>query len=509
MECIKNYNRQSANCEVVEEFRWLKAVMDNLPVGVFLANAEGKIFQTNALAQEIWRGSNECLHQEKVAGYEVYKGWWADSGELLKAEDWAMARALKYGQTSLAEVINIERFDGSRGTILNSASPVRDSGGNIIGGIAISQDISKQYLLEEELKQHRNKLQELVKEQTYELINAQERLERFFTISTDIFCILDLDGYFIMVNPSFKKLLGYELSEFMEKSFIEFIHPEDKKITLKESNKVLKGIALKNFENRYLTKDGSYKWISWAVTTILEEKVVYCVGRDITEIKRINQEIARLDSMNLIGQMAGGIGHEVRNPMTTVRGFLQLLMNKEVYREDYSYFELMIEELDRANSIITEFLSLAHDKAVSLRPKSLNKVLRKMYPLLNASALKEDKIILMELTEIPLLEVDTKEIRQLIHNLVGNGLEAMSPGGKLTIKTYLEEGRVVLAVTDEGCGIPEELLNKLGTPFMTTKESGTGLGLSICYRIAQRHQAKIEVESSPQGTTFYLRFTNR
>lgn len=102
--------------------------------------------------------------------------------------------------------------------------------------------------------------------------------------------------------------------------------------------------------------------------------------------------------------------------------------------------------------------------------------------------------------------LDEKEIRQLILNLVRNGLEAMPPKKRLKIKTYTEGDEVVLAVQDEGSGIPDELLAKLGTPFFTTKEKGTGLGLAVCYSIANRHKATIIPETGPKGTTFYVRF---
>jgi signal transduction histidine kinase len=119
-----------------------------------------------------------------------------------------------------------------------------------------------------------------------------------------------------------------------------------------------------------------------------------------------------------------------------------------------------------------------------------------------------DKHVVFNLGVVQELLLDEKEIRQLILNLVRNGLEAMPVGKKLTISTYMEKGEVVLAVQDEGGGIGSEMLDKLGTPFFTTKEYGTGLGLAVCYSIAARHNAWIEVDTGPGGTTFYVRFKN-
>lgn len=108
--------------------------------------------------------------------------------------------------------------------------------------------------------------------------------------------------------------------------------------------------------------------------------------------------------------------------------------------------------------------------------------------------------------DIDAIYYNDKEIRQLILNLVRNGLEAMDSAGIITLKTYTEDDKTILAVQDTGTGIPKEVLDKLGTPFVTTKTAGTGLGLSICYRIAERHGAKIEVTTSSEGTTFFVKF---
>jgi len=238
------------------------------------------------------------------------------------------------------------------------------------------------------------------------------------------------------------------------------------------------------------------------------EDDILCIARDITELKLLQNEITRLDRLNLVGEMAASIGHEVRNPMTTVRGFLQMLSRKPELLNFNDFFTLMIEELDRANAIISEFLSLAKNKAVSLEPHNLNSIIKSIEPLIQADAAISDKCLRLELSDIPDLLVDAKEIRQLILNLTRNGLEAMPPGKAITIKTYQEGNEAILAVQDEGHGIDPNLLEKLGTPFLTTKETGTGLGLPICYSIAKRHNAEITIETGANGTTFGVLFKN-
>ena len=220
----------------------------------------------------------------------------------------------------------------------------------------------------------------------------------------------------------------------------------------------------------------------------------------------MENEIVHLERLNLIGQMAAGIGHEIRNPLTTIRGFLQILGRKTAYVNEKSYFELMISELDRANSIITEFLSLTKNKSDNMELANLNTILDQLYPLIQADALNQNKNITLEINPVKDFYINKKEIHQLILNLVRNGLEAMDPGGNITIKTYMDDVNGVFLIKDEGKGIEQEILHKLGTPFLTTKPEGTGLGLATCYSIAERNNASIEVETSPQGTTFWIKF---
>ena len=227
---------------------------------------------------------------------------------------------------------------------------------------------------------------------------------------------------------------------------------------------------------------------------------------DITERKMLEKELSRLERLNLIGEMAASIAHEIRNPMTTVSGFLQLFKCSKEFMNHKENLDLMLEELERANSIISEFLSLAKNKVVSLNYHNLNAIVKALYPLLQADALRTGKNIKLELGDIPDLLVDVEEIRQVIFNLFNNGIQAMSSEGTLTIKTYVDSEAVVLVVQDQGTGIQPDLLERLGTPFLTTKENGTGLGLAVCYSIAARHNAIIKVKSLPRGTTFSVRF---
>ena len=230
-------------------------------------------------------------------------------------------------------------------------------------------------------------------------------------------------------------------------------------------------------------------------------------NKDITEQKNMEKEMARLARLNLIGQMAASMSHEVRNPMTTVRGFLQLLAKKEYNGKYREYYELMLSELDRANDILTEYLLVARPRDPDFKMQDLNKILISLKPLLLADAHKIGKVIIFDLAAVSERLLDGGEIRQLILNLCRNGLEAMNERGQIVRITTCQQGdEVILAIKDEGSGIDEDMIGKLGTPFLSTKDKGTGLGLAVCYGIVAKHKATIEVNTSSEGTTFLVKF---
>jgi len=341
-----------------------------------------------------------------------------------------------------------------------------------------------------------------------DLRSAKELFYKTFNANPQLMAITIKNGMFLEINETFVKRYGYTREETIGFTVADINLWVDINERPKYIAEIEKKGFVENFETKYCTKAGEILIVMLSGVSIVwnNEQCILTIAHDITELRHYQKEVARLDSLHLIGEMSAGIGHEIRNPMTTVRGFLQLLGGKERYAQDKEYMDLMIEELDRANAIITEFLSLAKDKVVEKKSQSLNHWIRTIYPLLRAQAMKQGKGIEMELGELPHIIIDKNEIKQLLLNLVNNGLDAMPPGGLLTVKSYRDKDEVVLAVQDQGPGIPPEVLEKMGTPFYTTKDHGTGLGLAICYSIAQRHDARIDIETGADGTTFYIRF---
>ncbi|MDD4561973.1 MAG: PAS domain S-box protein [Syntrophomonadaceae bacterium] len=369
----------------------------------------------------------------------------------------------------------------------------------------ICRDISRRKRMEEELIASETRLR--YSEQ--ELQQQLDYLNYLINTMSEVFVTYDLNHCVTFVNNAVYKQLGYQPEEMLGHNVIDYIVASDKeRMAMYISHRLEKGEP-GIFETMVKRKNGSETLVRIKSSPIKEDDTVVGVMlllEDISEYRKIQKEMARLDQLNTVGQIAAGIGHEIRNPMTTIKGFLQILSQNEDFIHHQQYFSLMLDELERANAIISEFLALAKNKLVNLQPRNLNSIITAIFPLLQADAMLADKSIVLDLSEIPDLLLDEKEIRQLILNLVRNGLEAMQAGGKVYISTHLEEEQVVLSVQDEGNGIDQDLLDKLGTPFFTTKDNGTGLGLAICFSIVARHEASIHPYTSPNGSTFVISF---
>jgi len=384
------------------------------------------------------------------------------------------------------------------------------------------RDVTERKQIEEVKKQQFANLEHIVEKRTIELLLAneklqqeieerkkiaddlfvsQERFRKIFESSPNLMAIISQEnGTYMDVNASWVTFTGYSYEEL-----------RNQKINLQDFIEEAGGHSIdleqpiRNMKIQYKTKRGEMRagLLSSEMIHIEPEPCILFVLTDITERVLLEKEMARLDHLNLIGEMAAGIAHEIRNPMTTVYGFLQVARGREVSKE---VIDLMLDELNRANSIITEFLNLAKNKVSDKQMKNLNTIIKALFPLIQAEAMRASKQVDLDLSECPDISIDEKEIRQFILNIALNGLDAMSSGGKLTIKTYAEEEAVILEIKDQGAGISPDILEKIGTPFFTTKEKGTGLGLAICYSVAERHQAEIDIETGDKGTTFSIRF---
>jgi PAS domain S-box-containing protein len=360
--------------------------------------------------------------------------------------------------------------------------------------LTISQNITKRKQAQEELRE------------------SEERFQKAFHSNGAMICIVrTADDQIIKVNQRLLDVIGYTREELVGHTFQRLnLWAEDHQRAESLLGEIRDKGKPQSFEFCLRTKSGRIVTLltSTSLLTLHGELCRISTSQDITKEKKLEAEMQRLDRLNLVGEMAASIGHEVRNPMTTVRGYLQLFQRRAELAKYGEQLTTMIEELDRANAIISEFLSLAKNKAIDRKRGNLNTIIRSLSPLIQADALRTGHETAFRTGDIPDNEFDPQQVRQLILNLTLNALEAMQAGGRLTIRTYLSNQAIVLEVKDTGPGMPDQILQQLGTPFVTTKENGTGLGLPVCFRIAERHGAKITLQSSPQGTTVRVAFND-
>ncbi len=353
--------------------------------------------------------------------------------------------------------------------------------------------------------------QDIIRDRTEELYESEDRFQQIFRHSPAMIAIQSMtDGSYVEVNQKFLAILEYSREEVIGRTPAALalrVDPDGPEAdALQDALRQDGELSLREYKLR--TKSGRIVTVlaTATLTRLGADQCRIAILQDITREKILEADLLRLDRLNLVGEMAAGIGHEVRNPMTTVRGYLQMFRRKAKFSGHYSQLDTMIEELDRANAIISEFLSLAKNKLADLRPGDLNAALAAILPLIKADALRMGCTLELKTGPIPVIRFDEKELRQLVLNLARNALEATPAGGRVTIATRRGGDKAILVVQDTGHGIPPVVVEKIGTPFLTTKENGTGLGLSVCYRIAQRHGAAIEFATGENGTTFRIAF---
>lgn len=233
-----------------------------------------------------------------------------------------------------------------------------------------------------------------------------------------------------------------------------------------------------------------------------------CLFIDVTERVLQQRELERLEKAQIVGQLAASLTHEIRNPLAVVRGHLQFLSTIEERADRCQQYELMIEQLDRVNTMLQDFLDLAKERLKQPTLDSLTAIVNRVRPMLESEAFLAGINLQIELEDTPEFLMCPDDIHQLLLNLYRNAIEATEAGGTIRVQVGLtEEKEPYLAVSDTGCGMTPEMVAKVGTPFTTTKPNGTGLGLVQCKHIAESYGAKLSIRSQPrQGTHVTIRF---
>lgn len=334
-----------------------------------------------------------------------------------------------------------------------------------------------------------------------ELRESEHKFRQLYDNALNGFIILEHDGHIVDMNPEAKRIftLG-ENTPILHHNFQDFALSSEQ-----DNEQKWKGLL----KNRHVHGQFvlGHRIIEYTLSKNIYKNHHLAILHDVTERKAMEERLRKSDTLNVVGELAAGIAHEIRNPMTALKGFIQLLQGS-VSEEGYSlYFEVITSELMRIETIITEFLILAKPQAVHYQQRNLIKIVHDTIDLLTPQAALEN--IQFEFSadqDIPEVYCEPNQLKQVFINIMKNGIEVMSKGGIISVTASLErEGMVKFSFRDQGTGIPKDKLKRLGEPFYTTKERGTGLGLMVSYKIIAEHNGRIEVESEEGvGTVFHI-----
>jgi two-component system, NtrC family, sensor histidine kinase HydH len=345
---------------------------------------------------------------------------------------------------------------------------------------------------------------------------AQRTLDTMTTYTTHVVAnvpdgllSIDPDGDIVTLNTRAKEILslkgeGTEKDE-MKKRLLPFLKPI--MASLKEKTPVLEK------EVEFQVPKGTSIPLSISAARLISEKGddlgAVIILRDLREIKELQEKIKRSERLAGLGSLAAGMAHEIRNPLSSIKGFAQYFLKKNPPgSEGQKYSQVIIQEVERLNRVISNLLDFARPKEPLKTLASISEIIDHGLALIKDDARSKGIQVETEIGEgLPLLWVDKDQLTQVLLNIELNGLDALKEGGTLWVRSFVNQGgkTLIIQIEDNGPGLSEEELSRIFDPFYTTKRTGTGLGLAIAYRIIEKHQGAISVKSKPKaGSVFQI-----
>ena len=359
---------------------------------------------------------------------------------------------------------------------------------------------------------------------------AEDERNRLFNLSVDLICISSFEGFFIQLNKSFPDTLGWTDSELKASPFIEFVHPDDIDNTLDAMADLGNNNEITSFTNRYRCKDGSYKWLSWNATPLIDDNRIYAIARDITSDIEFQDELKNAkeraeDANKSKSAFLANMSHEIRTPMNSILGFGEIL-KEQLEQESHPSSEHASSILKSGNSLLTlinDILDLSKIEAGKLDivydHMQIEQIVNEVHQILSVKSQKKGIEFNLKFDQnIPAnINFDETRFRQILINLIGNAIKFTEEGSvslelNLISKTD-EDFAMEILIKDSGIGIPEDKVDTIFESFrqsderITRKFGGTGLGLSITKKLTEMLGGDISVESKfGEGSVFKVVF---
>ncbi len=346
-----------------------------------------------------------------------------------------------------------------------------------------------------------------------QLEEKEQKYRSLFDKSIDAIYVIDTEKYFVDGNPTLLELLGYSVQELANLQLKDIF--TDRSDYLKFTEELAGQNRLRNFETTLVKKNGKTFpcQLNSSRLTDGQENIIGYQGiiRDVSEQKRAEREVLMAEKLSTTGKIARSIAHEIRNPLTNLNLALEELRSEITGPNDSTdlYIGIIQRNSNRIEQLISELLNSSKPRQLDLQEVSINQVLELSLELV-VDRLKLRGMILQKSLQpnLPYLKLDVEKIKVAFSNVLINAIEAMEDNeGKLQVSSQLQEGDIVVAITDNGEGIRSDDLEKLFDPFFTSKQGGMGLGLTSTKNIFNSHQARLKVESEiGKGTTFRICF---
>lgn len=492
----KAVERKKANLEVWLRQERLNAILDSSPNAILITDLSRIVIDCN---QETLRLTGASSKKEMV-GKDILE--FVEERDHTRVSD-SLQEVL---MQNIARDIQFGLLTKYGGGFIGelSASLTKDSLGNPTSLVLTINNITERKRAENKLRQYSKRLEE-----------NQRFLENVFAAFPDAVTVCDLEGNIIKCNQATLDMCGCSLENELISSNIYALLPQREHRRAKEEFGRVKMLgSVRNVEYTMLDKQGSEFPAELSLGAIVDsygESLGFAVIiKEITERKCLQEQLIVSEKLAAVGQLAATFSHDIRNPLAVIKNsicFLQMRLKETTDDKVRKHMRILGEEINYANIMANDLLDFTRKDPLHLQKTSLNKIVDRV---LTSISKPENIDVSLKLGKIPPMQIDETQMQRVFTNIIGNAIQAMSNGGKLTVQTTKDHNLVRIVFSDNGTGIKEENLRKIFVPFFSTKPNGVGLGLSICKQIVEGHGGRITVKSRAGfGTTFTIQLPIR